>query len=505
MPSAALPERRGTSVNHVRLRSPVRADAQAVLTLLVERDIADVGAPDITLDGLHDDWCRSDFDLAADARVVEAADGRIVGYAAMSREVTMLVVVAPDHEGRGIGSRLRRWAEGRDRAGGSACHSQWIAAGNQRARALLLTAGYRPARSYWRLARPLDDIHEGGTPPDGVTLRPVDVDQDAPALHTLNEVSFEASADYRPYSFTAFWDEHLRPHDFDSGLSHVAESDGRAVGFLLARRWREKNAGFIDLLGVHPEHRTRGLATAMLQTTSARATAAGLRQVELGVASDNPNALRLYESRGMTKQFRYDTYERAADPSANEPADTAGEPRPASPYPKIRTATEEEAAHLEALQRRSSDIWEQYREQLAAHPDAIELPSAFIHNGWVRVAVSAGGAPVGFSVVIPTGDQVHELDGLFVEPDHLRRGIGRALIADAVQRASARGGRYLEVIAGPAQGFYERTGFAVIGQAQTRFGPAVRMRRDLRRDCSPSDSYPAALTTSSAPNDPCSH
>jgi mycothiol synthase len=313
----------------VRFRSPLLADAHAVLMLLVDRDIADIGAPDITLESLHEEWSRSDFDLAADARVVEAADRRIVGYAAMSREVTMLVVVAPDQEGRGIGSRLRRWAQQRDSARGSARHSQWIAAGNQQARALLLAAGYRPARSYWRLARTLDHVHKGGSPPDGVILRPVDVDQDAPALHAINEVSFKASADYRPYSLTAFYDEHLRPHDFDPELSHVAESGGRPVGFLLARRRRQENAGFIDLLGVHPEHRTRGLATAMLHTAFACFAAAGLRQVELGVASDNPNALKLYERCGMTKRFRYDTYQRAAGQSVDEPADTASDPRPA--------------------------------------------------------------------------------------------------------------------------------------------------------------------------------
>ena len=41
------------------------------------------------------------------------------------------------------------------------------------------------------------------------------------------------------------------------------------------------------------------------------------------------------------------------------------------------------------------------------------------------------------------------------------------------------GGRCLEVTAGPAQGFYERTGFYVVGNAQTRFGPAVLMRREI--------------------------
>jgi N-acetylglutamate synthase-like GNAT family acetyltransferase len=147
----------------------------------------------------------------------------------------------------------------------------------------------------------------------------------------------------------------------------------------------------------------------------------------------------------------------------------------------IRDARVAEAPLLEALQRRSSNIWEVYRAQLAAHPDAIELPEAFIDNGWVRVAVAADQTLMGFSVVIPTGSPVHELDGLFVEPVHMDRGVGRALVEDAAARASHDGAECLEVTAGPAQGFYEQVGFHLVGSAETRFGPAVRMRRGLRR------------------------
>ena len=148
---------------------------------------------------------------------------------------------------------------------------------------------------------------------------------------------------------------------------------------------------------------------------------------------------------------------------------------------KIRDATATEAPVLEALQRRSSDVWEAYREQLAANPDAIELRQAFIDEGWVRVASDVDETPVGFSVVVPANGPVHELDGLFVEPDQMSAGVGRALVEDAVARASDQGAEALEVTAGPAQGFYERVGFKLIGAAQTRFGPAVRMRRDLQR------------------------
>jgi GNAT superfamily N-acetyltransferase len=137
---------------------------------------------------------------------------------------------------------------------------------------------------------------------------------------------------------------------------------------------------------------------------------------------------------------------------------------------RIRAALAAEALVLEALQRRSSDIWEEYRSQLAANPDAIVLSQTFVDNGWVRVAVAAD-LPIGFSVVIPGDDAVHELDGLFVEPARMYRGVGRALVEDAAACALAIGAKYLEVTAGPASGFYEKVAFTTVGKAVTRFGP----------------------------------
>jgi GNAT superfamily N-acetyltransferase len=145
----------------------------------------------------------------------------------------------------------------------------------------------------------------------------------------------------------------------------------------------------------------------------------------------------------------------------------------------VRNAASAEAAVLEVLQRRSSDFWDAYREQLAANPDAIELPQAFVDNGWVRVAVAADDTPLGFSVVIPGDRGAHELDGLFVDPAEMRRGVGRALVEDAAQRARTDGAQLLEVTAGPAQSFYEKVRFDVVATVETRFGPAVRMRRRL--------------------------
>jgi GNAT superfamily N-acetyltransferase len=141
----------------------------------------------------------------------------------------------------------------------------------------------------------------------------------------------------------------------------------------------------------------------------------------------------------------------------------------------IRLARPEERQALEALQRRASLALDEYREQLLAEPDAIELPPGQIERGEVIVA-ELDNQIAGFAAVL-IDDAVAELDGLFVEPKLWRRGIGAALIDVAVHEAR-RQGLAMTVIANPsAREFYEKCGFTVEGDAQTRFGPALRMSR----------------------------
>jgi GNAT superfamily N-acetyltransferase len=147
----------------------------------------------------------------------------------------------------------------------------------------------------------------------------------------------------------------------------------------------------------------------------------------------------------------------------------------------IRDARPDEAPALAALQRRSADVWDEYRAQLAANPDAIEPPPRAIADGRVRVAADASGRLLGFSVVLPIRDGRCELDDLFVEPEWMRRGVGRLLVADLTARAAAAGASHVDGIANPhALAFYERLGFETTGQASTRFGEAPRMSLELR-------------------------
>lgn len=275
---------------------------------MVARDVADFGVPDVTLGDLRDEWRASDLDLSRDAVVAQDADRRIVGYAICHRAGT-LALVAPRAEGRGVGTQLLLWAERRDRERELERHRQWVAHSNARARHLLRAAGYEYVRSYSRMVRDLSSspVHDPGS---AFAVRALDIEHDAIALHALDDASFAANPDYEPESLAAFREEHLEAHDLAPELSLVAEQDGSVIGFLVARRWVDERVGYVDLLAVAPEHQRRGLGRALLLTAFERFAADGLREAQLGVASDNARASRLYERVGMTQRFQADTYER---------------------------------------------------------------------------------------------------------------------------------------------------------------------------------------------------
>jgi GNAT superfamily N-acetyltransferase len=142
----------------------------------------------------------------------------------------------------------------------------------------------------------------------------------------------------------------------------------------------------------------------------------------------------------------------------------------------IRYGHVSERSALVELQRRASLVYEETRADLLAHPDAIELPDVQLEDRRVRVAEIAS-QPVGFSVTLPQTPGAWELDGLFVEPLHWGKGIGRALVLDAMELARHGGVNAIDVIANPrAEDFYKKVGFTGSDHVPTRFGPGIRMR-----------------------------
>lgn len=304
----------------MNVRAPSAEDAAAVHAIRAAREQRDFGFRVSTLEDLLDAWGGSEFNLATDAAVADAG-GEIIGYADV-RLIGSLTFVAPMHEGRGAGAQLLAWTEWRERALGRRPHRQEIASTNASGALLLGTAGYGRVRSYAQMSRALDDRPELGPLPPGVTLRPIDVARDAIALHALDDLAFRDRPDYHAETPESFREEHLEAYNHEPSLGCVAETDGQIVGFACSLAWRHEPVGFIDLLAVHPEHRRVGIASAMLRHVFAAFADAGLERALLGVASDNPRALRLYEGVGMTEAYRWDIYERPieAGSDASTPA-----------------------------------------------------------------------------------------------------------------------------------------------------------------------------------------
>ena len=142
--------------------------------------------------------------------------------------------------------------------------------------------------------------------------------------------------------------------------------------------------------------------------------------------------------------------------------------------PLIRVAVHADLGALRDLYRRSSLSNAGDRASLLAHPEALEFAGDAVGEGLTRVAV-VDGRIVGFATLLGDG----ELEDLFVDPDWMRRGIGRALVLDAVVLAPAHGLDRIEVTAnGQALDFYESVGFVYDGEVETAFGRGSRMHRD---------------------------
>jgi mycothiol synthase len=240
--------------------------------------------------------------------VAEAADGALTGYAVAHRFGTF-AAVDPAQEHQGIGARLLDWCESRQRELGWAQHRTSIPAGNLRAKALLEGRGYAFVRSDSRLTLALDEFR-GAPVAEDVTVRPLEAHRDGPTLHEVDQAAFVTADGFEPESYAAFSEQHLKAHDLDGQLSRVAERDGEILGFALTRRHGAESAAYVAILAVRPGEQGRGIGRTLLVDVFQEARRAGFTEVQLGVASDNQTALRLYEGLGMRRRAQLDIYAR---------------------------------------------------------------------------------------------------------------------------------------------------------------------------------------------------
>lgn len=86
---------------------------------------------------------------------------------------------------------------------------------------------------------------------------------------------------------------------------------------------------------------------------------------------------------------------------------------------------------------------------------------------------------VGFASIVVSASSL-ELEDLFVDPDWMRQGVGRALVAAVAVAVRDTGQSTIEVDANHhALAFYREVGFLDLGEVPIEYGTATRMRLDV--------------------------
>ena len=144
-----------------------------------------------------------------------------------------------------------------------------------------------------------------------------------------------------------------------------------------------------------------------------------------------------------------------------------------------RTATTGDLEVLRELYRRSSLSNEGDRANLLASLEVLVWPGDGVAAGHTRVATDGDERILGFATVVRVEGGL-ELEDLFVDPEAMRQGVATRLVLDAVSRAASEGVPWIEVTANRhAAEFYASVGFVPVGETQTLFGLAPRLRRDV--------------------------
>jgi mycothiol synthase len=286
-----------------RLRPPVQADAEAVLQVIVARDVADLGVPDFTLEDLQADWASPGLSLEHDARVA-ARDGAVQGYAVLLGD-DAVIVVHPAAEAEGHGSVLRRWAEVRAAERGTRVLRQFAYGSNDRARAHLRAAGYEPAQHYFRLRADLATV----PPAPDAPLRTFDAVRDEAAVHALIQDAFAEIEGHEFQPLEKWRAKTIGKEGHDPSLWLLLDDEEGLAGAALGERW-EGGTGYVAELAVAGRARGRSHGRTLLLGLFNAFRRAGLEHAELSVHGRNRGALRLYESVGMRPTWQAERWEK---------------------------------------------------------------------------------------------------------------------------------------------------------------------------------------------------
>ena len=293
-------------------RAPSREDAEAVVALIIACQLADTGEANMSLQGLIDDW--QSLDLAEEAVVVAAPDGRIAGYADVVNRsyvaVSVYGYVHPNNWEQGIGYFLIDWGERwtRDRMtmapeNARVVVQHYVNAANSGARRLLEAAGYAPVRGVYVMEIELYEAPSAPRWPAGISVHTFVSGQDEAVTYEAVEDAFRDLWGRPRNTFESFLRD-TQKDSFDPSLWFLARDGAEICGVALCKVLGDE--GWVDVVGVRRPWRKRGLGLALLRHAFAEYHRRGVRKVGLSVDAESiTGAPRLYGRAGMRVKESY--------------------------------------------------------------------------------------------------------------------------------------------------------------------------------------------------------
>jgi len=317
----------------LRLRAARWSDLEPVAQLILDECTA-AGDPSIAVsaDVLRDEWGMPGFNLETDAWVVTTGDGHVVGYEEFVNRYAHASLqgdgyVHPDYLSQGIGTTMLRVLEER------ACKEMKLAepehrvfirnglsTGDTAARELHEAEGYQPIRFFWRMEIDLDRAPPVPTWPEGIQLRPFDLETHDYLLYRAHSEAFSDHWGHTPSPYED-WQHRMNPETNDTSLWYLAWESDQIAGYCLCK-YRMDNA-WVGTLGVRRPWRKRGLGLALLRHSFGEFYKRGYTNINLGVdAASQTGATRLYKRAGMRVGAEYVTYEKELRPGIEPEVET---------------------------------------------------------------------------------------------------------------------------------------------------------------------------------------
>jgi len=293
-------------------RAPERGDAKAVAALISACQIADTGETDMSVERMLDDW--HSLDLAEEAVILTAPDGRIAAYADVFNRSFVIVsiygYVHPDYREVGLGSYLVAWGERWTRdhmlqaqENARVVVQHYINSANEAARRLLENSGYSQVRGIYVMETTLDEPPALPRWPADISVRTFVPGRDERAVYEAVEDAFRDLWGRPRNPFERFVGE-TKNENFDPSLWFLALQGDEIAGLVLCKTLAGE--GWIDVVGVRRPWRNRGLGLALLRHAFTEYQRRNIRRVSLSVDAESiTGAPRLYGRAGMRVRESY--------------------------------------------------------------------------------------------------------------------------------------------------------------------------------------------------------